>query len=337
MWPATGKANQLLLPLSPQTPNTSLPKDLLFSIPTSQEQESTNTAKRQRSPSVEVEGSKRLRVGLPSNFKPEAKDDNIRFILKPWARDDDVSEGSEEEADSGLDFDEIDYQNYEDYDPDQDSIEYESSDDRSTHSDKVESKALDGPISEQGLEVLQALDSETRLYERCRVSETESQIPGRCWDIDKGPLGMSTIWGVCQPISNYHTLDLAPYTLLIQIPIRCSLNTDENNAQFLRQVERYPQMTSLEEYRRFAAYQQNDPSYPRWLLVVEFDELEKISRHNTRWMQNLYYRRKKKEIKAWWRRQGFRGVKLNFYKLVETHAGDKAGKADQGSLIQEKT
>jgi hypothetical protein len=87
-------------------------------------------------------------------------------------------------------------------------------------------------------------------------------------------------------------------------------------------------MTSLEEYRRFAAYQQNDPSHPRWLLVVEFDELEKISRHNTRWMQNLYYRRKKKEIKAWWRRQGFRGVKLNFYKLVETHAGDKAGKAD---------
>jgi hypothetical protein len=62
VWPATGNANQLLLPLSPQTPNTSLPKDLLFSIPTSQEQESTNTAKRQRSPSVEVEGSKRLRV-----------------------------------------------------------------------------------------------------------------------------------------------------------------------------------------------------------------------------------------------------------------------------------
>lgn len=64
----------------------------------------------------------------------------------------------------------------------------------------------------------------------------------------------------------------------------------------------YAFMTSLDEYLRISCFRQHDPSFPRWLVVQEFGDLY----HD--------YALKKKEAEYLWRKNGWKGVKVEFFR-----------------------
>ena len=65
---------------------------------------------------------------------------------------------------------------------------------------------------------------------------------------------------------------------------------------------RYAYLTSNDSYRRVSAFTQEDPAYPRWLLVQEFES-------------GCFDELKRKEAKHWWQKNGWHGVKVAFCRL----------------------
>lgn len=118
--------------------------------------------------------------------------------------------------------------------------------------------------------------------------------------------------------------ELAPYLFLTHVSERQTLGTDDNDAEFMRQLERYPCLCSLQSYRCLTAYKQHNLEYPRYLVVQEFDELEKdIGLRDCQRMQNEWYKLKRKQAKAWWWRQGFEGARARWYKLAQVYNKDE--------------
>lgn len=67
--------------------------------------------------------------------------------------------------------------------------------------------------------------------------------------------------------------------------------------------QRYAYLTSDDHYKRVSCFKQDDLSFPRWLLVQEF----------TNFYDDLAL--KKKEAEYWWRKNGWEGVTLEFFRL----------------------
>jgi len=112
----------------------------------------------------------------------------------------------------------------------------------------------------------------------------------------------------------------------MHIPGHEDLSIEDNDAEFRRQLERYPYLCSLQAYRCLTGYKQEaNPADSRYLVVQEFDELEgDIGLKNCPKMQNEWYKLKRKQAKAWWGRQGFEGVRVRWYKLAQVYTQDES-------------
>ena len=64
-------------------------------------------------------------------------------------------------------------------------------------------------------------------------------------------------------------------------------------------------MTSLKEYQRTSCFRQDDTSIPRWLLVQEFGDL---------YVDGVHPALKKKEAEYLWRKHGWEGVEVEFFR-----------------------
>ena len=97
----------------------------------------------------------------------------------------------------------------------------------------------------------------------------------------------------------------SPYYLLYQIPIQAESSAQKGDVEFAQMYRRYAYLTSDALYRQVSAFRQKDPAYPRWLLVQEFEG---------RLVALQDWERKRKEAKHWWRKNGWRGVKVMYAK-----------------------
>lgn len=89
--------------------------------------------------------------------------------------------------------------------------------------------------------------------------------------------------------------------------------TDE---EFLRMFHRYSYLTSDDSLRRISCFRQHDAAFPRWLLVQEAMDL-----------RGYDYARKKREAEYWWRKNGWEGTTMDFFRLKgKTHHRDIRGR-----------
>lgn len=70
--------------------------------------------------------------------------------------------------------------------------------------------------------------------------------------------------------------------------------------------QRYAYLTSNGSYHRISAFRQKDPIYPRWLIMQEF-----LS--DVRFNDSVAV--KKKEAEYWWRKHGWEGVLVDFFRI----------------------
>ena len=84
---------------------------------------------------------------------------------------------------------------------------------------------------------------------------------------------------------------------MMQIPSLDHLDAAEADDAFAGMCRRYAYLTSPQDCKRVHAFRQEDPAFPRWLLVQEYTSLDSIP---------LYSR--KKGVEYWWQRNGWEGV-----------------------------
>ena len=94
----------------------------------------------------------------------------------------------------------------------------------------------------------------------------------------------------------------------------------ENDTAFLFHFGRYPTLTVIPEFRGMVAYQQNDPKYPRWLVIQEYEGLDELERRQA---QVDWEEMKKMEVRAWWKRQGAPGAVPEFWRLPKSYTEGK--------------
>ena len=70
--------------------------------------------------------------------------------------------------------------------------------------------------------------------------------------------------------------------------------------------ERMAYLMSEEHFRRISCFKQIEPEMPRWLVIEEFTELST----NSEWLAL-----KKREAEYWWRKNGWDGVLVDFFRL----------------------
>ena len=214
------------------------------------------------------------------------------FELPPPKRmDDDLTmsnnvEDAIHDDDNDYSFlDALDYQNaLPDYDPDQDSSEFYI--DNAHAWIEVDKKECIG-------------GARGRLYEGFDVGKDTSEneyLQSEVWD--PKPLGGES--------------ELARYLFITQIPSKPpSADTNPSappkmDEDFLRMFHRYGYLTSNDSLRRISCFRQDDPEFPRWLLVQEFAD---CGRYN--------YALKKREAEYWWRKNGWEGCIMEFFRLKE--------------------
>ena len=96
--------------------------------------------------------------------------------------------------------------------------------------------------------------------------------------------------------------ELAPYLFITQIPDKGLIKRSDD--AFLRMFHRYGYLTSYPQLCRISAFRQDHPAFPRWLLVQEFDDF---------WAYDSAL--KKREAEHWWRKNGWEGCVVEFFKL----------------------
>ena len=235
-----------------------------------------------------------------------AADEPMERNLTP--RDDAAPQGSIEDAtgepdsdsDSDSIFDTIDLENCKncpDYDPNQEPEVYEDSDGAESWTEADSTNPTEGLCP--------------RLYERLNISKVKNHIVSSKY-YDKSEI--TRMWDrVCttrHSFADCSCLDdstLAPYLLLFQTPFPTSTEV-EGDVAFTAMFHRYAYLTSHERYVRTSAYKQRNESFPRYLLVQEFQEFW------TSWNLTL----KKNEAKHWWQKHGWHGVKVEFFKLCSS-------------------
>ena len=223
----------------------------------------------------------------------EAESFELPPELVPRAVPDNIAWGDPQDAIQDGDFDEdgmdaMDYQNcLPDYDPDQDITGLYIDNERIwIDADKKECMA----------------GARARLYEGFDVAKDTSDntsLQSEVWD--PKPLRAES--------------ELAPYLFLTQVPYSPP-EPDGNNSkprqtdeEFLRMFHRYGYLTSDDSLRRISCFRQHDAAYPRWLLVQEALDL---------WGYD--YARKKREAEYWWRKNGWEGTIMEFFRLKgKTH------------------
>lgn len=123
--------------------------------------------------------------------------------------------------------------------------------------------------------------------------------------------------------------------LIYQIPqqtIRSSEHTSGNIAlktdqDFLQMFQRYACLMSSESYHRISAFAQDDPTYPRWLIVQEF--VDPVCFNDS-------VAQKKREAEWWWRQDGWEGILVEFFgvkdneKQIEVRLKHRSGAATVG-------
>ena len=98
---------------------------------------------------------------------------------------------------------------------------------------------------------------------------------------------------------------LSSNLLIYQIPSSANKSDDD----FFRMCQSYAYMSMNDSYQRTSCFrltQKNDPSLPHWLIVQEFRKEMYVDR----WWLAL----KKKEAEYLWRKNGWEGVKVEFFR-----------------------
>ena len=196
----------------------------------------------------------------------------------------------------------MDYTTPEDYDPAQDS--WACYEDPASYAETSKTEMFEASLPADGIRLCEAMDMQPRAYQKVASHDGNGVEP--------------------IPASNPKALDIPEAAnsilLITQIPHVPSLSMDENDAAFLVHFGRYPTLTVIPEFRGMVAYQQNDPRYPRWLIIQEYEGLDELGRRQA---QVDWEEMKKMEVRAWWKRQGAPGAVAEFWRLAKAYTDGK--------------
>ena len=193
----------------------------------------------------------------------------------------------------------MDYTTPDGYDPAQNS--WACYEDPASYAETSKTEMFEGPLPADGIRLYEAMDMQPRAYQKIASHDGVRTTPTLA--------------------SNPKVLNIPEATnsilLITQIPHVPSLSMAENDTAFLVHFGRYPTLTIVPEFRGMVAYQQNDPRYPRWLVIQEYyDGLENFG---TTEIDAGWVEMKKMEVRAWWKRQGAPGAVPEFWRLAQAY------------------
>ena len=263
-------------------------------------------------------------VSLPSELQPKAMPSGL-----PEANPEDMIQDFDKDAeDAWGDLEDLaDQKQCPDFDPnipkdaidDQDMVKHTMS-----SYDAVDMKNCDYWSSDQDLEAncftrdihgwLKAdveectRGAQPRLYQRLNISIKPVKNVIISEDYDPSPLSCKLTNLRAPPLTSYLApSDLSPYILTYQIPCPPHVNTTDRDEKFRIIFERFAYLISHKHFRRISCFKREEgSSLPQWLVTSEFTELPTSS-----WWLTL----KKQEAEYWWRKNGWEGVLIEFFRL----------------------
>ena len=151
------------------------------------------------------------------------------------------------------------------------------------------------------LKFYQRLDISLKLVKNVIISEDYDPSPLSCKWLDQACCNLRAP----SLISHSAQADLSPYILIHQIPCPPHFKTTERDEKFRMILERFAYLISHEHFRRISCFKREEDSSPQWLVTSELTGLP-----TSQWWITL----KKQEAEYWWRKNGWEGVLVEFFR-----------------------
>lgn len=275
-------------------------------------------------------------IGAPSpdgSFSEDKGHSSSDHLESPSAEEDLSRQGNNLIAWTDDDVDATDYKNMPDYDPDQEESEYDSTPSPQPIATAPSARvgfSMTEVITQRYIKLMGIRNSSLGPKSRKRDSPHSCSLHLLSYFIQRSCLEHPI--QLASGLTKYCNLSVStPKRLLLLFipgplqtvdqplyPIPTTTAISPKHSNFISHFERYPYLTSHDNYLKHTAYVLGPDSpgaKPHYLIVQEFSELESLRGHR----MGAHWELKRKEAKHWWRKEdrGARGVKAGFYRLVQ--------------------